>query len=183
MCERIAIAVSRRLQPAVARLLRIPFVREAFHRRALRAWRRTEAPLILCYGNINRSPFAAALARRDQSKSPTSAGFYRSAGRPAPELTVQRAAAYGVDLHTHRSATVQTAQLDRAAAIFVFDLMNLAPIACRAPRALRRTHLLATLAATDGAFIDDPHGQPPEVLDETLAKISQAVGSAGDVAR
>jgi protein-tyrosine phosphatase len=181
VCERLAVGLCRRLQATAERLLGIPRVRGALHRRALRAWRATETPLILCYGNINRSPFAAALARRDQGKSPASAGFYPISGRPSPPPTIDRAAQYGVDLSAHRSSTIANSQIDAAAAIFVFDLMNLAPIACRRARALRRTHLLAMLTETGAVFIPDPHGRPAEVLDGTLQRISEAV-TAGAVA-
>jgi protein-tyrosine-phosphatase len=181
VCERIAIALSRRLQATAERFLCIPYVRRALHRRALRAWRSTETPLILCYGNINRSPYAAALAKRDQGKAPASAGFYPVCGRRSPTLTIDRAGRYGVDLSAHRSSIVSKAQINAAPAIFVFDLMNLAPIACRGARALRRTHLLAMLTETGSVFIPDPHGRSAEVLDGTLQWISQAV-SAGSVA-
>ena len=147
----------------------------------MRAWRSTETPLILCYGNINRSPFAAALAARDPAKSPVSAGFYPVSGRRPPELTLQRAAAYDVDLSAHRSATVDAAQLDGAAAIFVFDLMNVATIACRQIRAIQRTHLLGAVAETGSVIIADPHGQPPDVLDETLQGIAHAVSAGAAV--
>ncbi len=174
MIERIALGAARRLQGPSERVLAIRPVRRTLHRRALNAWRSTDAPLILCHGNINRSPFAAALARR-RGKSPADAGFYPVAGRESPQRTILAAADYGVDLSAHRSRTVQDVQLETAGAIFVFDLVNLAPIACRRPRALRRTHLLGTLLATGGAFIADPHGQPPEILESVLERISEAI--------
>lgn len=181
MCERIAVSLSRRLQPAAERFLRVSRVRRIVHRRALRAWRSTDTPLILCYGNINRSPFAAALAAREHAKSPVSAGFYPVSGRRSPELTIERAAAYGVDLSAHRSATVDAAQLDAAPAIFVFDLMNVAAIACRRPRALTRTHLLGAVAESGAVVVPDPHGQPPEVLEATLRGIVHAVRAGAPV--
>jgi protein-tyrosine phosphatase len=176
--DRIVVGAGRRLQAPAERIIGAPRIRRALHRRALRAWRSTDTPLILCHGNINRSPFAAMLARLQQAKSPTSAGFYGAIGRSTPEPTLVRAAEYGADLSTHRSNTVEAGQLDRAPAIFVFDFVNLAAIACRRPRALGRTHLLGMLSATDGAFIPDPWGQPPEVLDRVLQRISQAISAA-----
>lgn len=175
--ERIATAAARRLQVPAEHILSIPGIRRGLARRALRAWRSTDTPLILCHGNINRSPFAAALARDYQAKSPASAGFYPVAGRCPPELTIVRAAEYGVDLSTHRSAIVEPRQLEGAPAIFVFDLVNLAPIACRWPRALHRTHLLPTLSPTGAPFVPDPHGEPIEILDNALRRISDAISA------
>lgn len=178
LLERIAVKAARRLQAPAERLLRRPRIRRVLHRRAVRAWQCTETPLILCHGNINRSPFAAALARGCCAKLATSAGFYPVAGRRSPAATISRAAGYGVDLWTHRSATVDSAQLQYAPAIFVFDLVNLAPIACRRVGALRRTHLLSTLCTTGATFIPDPHGQPVDVLDRVLARIWQSISAA-----
>lgn len=169
--------VARRLQVPIERVIRIPPIRRALERRAVRAWCSTDTPLILCHGNINRSPFAAALARHHHAKSPSSAGFYPVAGRRVPEPTIVRAAEYGVDLSTHCSVTVGAGQLDAAPAIFVFDLVNLAPIACRRPRALLRTHLFATISTTSGPFVPDPHGKPLETLDQTLRTIFHVISA------
>jgi len=178
LVERIAIAAAARLHAPAERLLGTARIRRALRRRALRAWHATDTPLILCYGNINRSPFAAQLARRDCAKAASSAGFYPVAGRRSPSATIVGAARYGIDLSSHRSATIDARQLDHAPAIFVFDLVNLAAIACRRFRALRRTHLLGTLSASGATLVPDPHGQPPDVLGRVLLAIRQAIADA-----
>ncbi|MGH2865975.1 MAG: hypothetical protein ACRDNK_00165 [Solirubrobacteraceae bacterium] len=172
------VGIGRRLQAPVERVIGSPRISRALHFRAVRAWRCTDAPLILCHGNINRSAFAAELARHRQAKSPISAGFYGAVGRSTPESTVVRAAEYGVDLSGHRSRVVEAGQLDAAPAIFVFDCVNIAEIASRRPSALRRTHLVGLLCPTNSAFIPDPHGQPPEVLNRVLEWISQGICAA-----
>lgn len=153
-------------------------LRGRLRRRALRAWRSTDAPLILCYGNINRSPFAAALARRRPGSRAVAAGFYRPGGRPAPEPTVALGARYGVDLSQHRSVEVDAAVLDDADAIFVFDLDNLARLAARRPRALARTHLLGSLGDGREVLIPDPHGHGSAALERAFARIAEAIGQA-----
>jgi protein-tyrosine-phosphatase len=162
----------------VARLLGLPPIRRALHRRALAAWRATDEPLVLCFGNINRSPFAATLARRRAGSRASSAGFYSQAGRPSPPLTVTCAHARGVDLAAHRSAIVSDEQLAKAPAIFIFDLENLARVAARRADALRRTYFLGALAPGGAVLIADPHGRGPEVLECVLSEIQRAVGDA-----
>jgi protein-tyrosine-phosphatase len=153
-------------------------IRGPLCRRARRAWRSTDAPLILCYGNINRSAFAGALARSRGRAGARSAGFYPQEGRPSPDATVACAGRYGIDLTDHRSRRVTRRDLTDAPAIFVFDLDNLARVAKLAPLALVRTHFLGALGDDSPMLIADPHGHGQAVLEDTLARISQAVDQA-----
>lgn len=148
--------------------------------RARRAWRETDAPLILCYGNINRSAFAASLAQGRGRPGARSAGFVTEQGRPSPDATIACAADYGVDLRAHRSRLVTRTDLARARAIFVFDLANLRAVARLAPSALARTHLLGSLDDDARVLIADPHGRGRTVLADTLARIARAVERAED---
>ena len=153
-------------------------IHKPLRRRARDAWRSTDAPLILCYGNINRSAFAAGLARSRGRTGARSAGFYPQEGRPSPKATIACARRYGVDLTDHRSRRVTDGDLAAARAIFVFDLRNLAQVAALAPRALVRTHLLGALDSDPGVLIGDPHGRGEAVLEDTLARITRAVEHA-----
>jgi protein-tyrosine-phosphatase len=175
-------ASARRVEPALSRVLDLGPIRWPLHRRALRAWRATDEPLIVCTGNINRSPFAAQLARRRPASRAQAAGLYPEAGRPSPTETVTAAHARGVDLGAHRSVVLDDAMVARAAAIFVFDLQHVACLAIRWPRALRRTHFLGALADSGHVIIVDPHGRERLVLERTLTQITSAIESA-DLAR
>jgi protein-tyrosine-phosphatase len=173
--ERVVVAAARRLDGPMEAVLRRPRLRALLRRRALRAWRATDSPLILCYGNINRSAFAAALARRMGHVGTCSAGFYPIEDRSAPDPTIACAEAYDVDLAGHRSARVSRRDLRGSPAIFVFDLENLARVATLDPRALARTHLLGTLDDDPRVLIADPHGRGNDVLERTLARIARAI--------
>lgn len=176
--ERALAASARRAEPALARALDLGPIRWALHRRALRAWRATDEPLIVCTGNINRSPFAAQLARRRPASRAHSAGLYPEAGRPSHTETLTVAHARGVDLDAHRSVVLDDAMVARAAAIFVFDLQHIAHLATRWPRALRRTHFLGALADSGPVIIVDPHGCERLVLESALTQITSAIESA-----
>jgi protein-tyrosine-phosphatase len=176
--ERVLGALARRGQPLIARLLALGPIRRPLHRRALRAWAATDEPLIVCAGNINRSPYAARLARHRPGCRARSAGFYPEADRSSPPLTVEAAQARGVDLLAHRSAILDRSAISHASAIFVFDLENLARLAAREPRALPRTHFLGVLADSGGVVIADPHGRDRVVLDGVLTQIENAIERA-----
>lgn len=83
-------------------------------RRALRAATRPPPAsiLVLCLGNICRSPYAEHRLRTELSRAglPSididSAGFIRP-GRPSPELARRVAAGRGVDLEDHRSRVLE----------------------------------------------------------------------------
>ena len=153
-------------------------LRRLLRRRALRAWNSGQPLLILCYGNVNRSPYVERLAQRRPGASATSAGFFPAADRPAAERTVAYGAAHGVDLGAHRSRMVTNEQLRTAPAIFVFDAENVLMALTRAPSSIRRMHLVGALAARGPALIEDPHGRELAVLERTLSAITVAVDQA-----
>jgi protein-tyrosine-phosphatase len=173
--KRLLVAAARRLERPAGSVLGRSRVRLWLHGRAVRAWRGTDAPLILCYGNINRSAFAAALAVQRGRAGAHGAGFYPEEGRSVPGTTIAGARRYGVDLAGHRSRLVTRADLEGARAIFVFDLQNLVQVAALAPSALARTHLVGSLGEAPCVLIADPHGRGEAVLESTLARVAAAV--------
>jgi protein-tyrosine phosphatase len=176
--ERILVWIARRLEEPVQDFLARSRIRARLRRRALRAWHGTNAPLIVCYGSINRSPFAAALAQSRGRTGAHAAGFYPQDGRPAPPGTIVGAVGYGVDLSPHRSRRLTRAEVRTAPAIFVFDLQSVARLTVLDPLAIARTHLLGSLDDDPGVIIADPHGRGEAVLDQTLARIARAVEHA-----
>src|SRR5437879_8343582 len=111
-------SITRVLRHTPDRLLHARRRREA--RTPLLPTRRS-SDLVICHGNICRSPFAAALLARELAPygiPVVSAGFI-GAGRPAPPEALAAAAAHDVDLSCHRSqpvlpGLVQGAEIGRA---------------------------------------------------------------------
>jgi protein-tyrosine-phosphatase len=179
--ERVLVGVTRRLEGHLARILDTPVIHRRLHARAVRAWRASATPLILCQGNINRSPFAEQLARRRPGSAATSAGFEATSGRRSPERTVTLAATYGIDLRTHRSRVADDEMIGATAPIFIFDLQNLARLVIRYPRVWRRIHFVGALSDDGGVMIRDPHGHDQAVLERSLGEIADAIGSVDGV--
>jgi protein-tyrosine-phosphatase len=170
--ERALVAVARRLEPPAQSVMRWPPLRSWLQRRARRAWGAANVPLILCYGNINRSAFAAGLVRAGRP-GVRSAGFHPVENRPSPDATIACAARYGVDLTGHRSRRVTRGELRSADVILVFDLQNVARVLATSPNALRRTQLVGSLGDDRGVVIGDPHDRGDAVLDDTFARIAR----------
>lgn len=99
-------------------------VRAVRHRRALARVRRhpLSSILVVCHGNICRSPFAARrLARALPGVRVTSAGFVGPEGRGSPEGAVVAAALLGEDLGDHRSQLITPALAYDASVIVVMN--------------------------------------------------------------
>ena len=89
---------------AVRATLSAPPLRAIGARRAARAWRRRRL-LVVCHGNLYRSPFAERFAapRLRPGQEIASAGVAPAVGSPSPEEAVLAAGRLGVDLHGQRS--------------------------------------------------------------------------------
>lgn len=159
---------------------RLPILRASAHEAARDRWARARSVVFLCHGNICRSPFAERLARRAApDKAVRSAGFYRRAGRAAPELAVEVAREHGVELDTHRSRVVDHATIDAADLVVVFDARNLASLAAWHPAARGKTIWFGALAATGPLALADPFGGTAADFRACYAQIARALPAAG----
>jgi protein-tyrosine-phosphatase len=134
-------------------------------RGAVAAWRRplgrVDRVLVLCNGNICRSPYAgvaldaklrAALGDRVAVRS---GGFVGPAGRPAPAHLVAVAARRGVALADHRSRVVGDAELGWADLVVIMDHRQESVLRDRGAHDAR-TRWLGGLA---------PRGREPTIVD------------------
>lgn len=153
-------------------------IEAAVERRRMARIRRDPAPLIaalqsaeriliVCQGNIIRSPFAASLiARYLQHRggvAVASAGLAAVPGKPPHPTALQLATALDVDLTAHAASPVDAQAVAASDAIFVMDLAQLVLMRKRFPEARSRTFLLTCLASDTPLEIRDPYaGDEPE---------------------
>jgi protein-tyrosine phosphatase len=79
--------------------------------------------LVLCIGNICRSPMGEAMLRAAlPGKTVRSAGLGALIGKPADPLSVQLMAEQGVDITDHRAQQISPAMVAQADLILVMDL-------------------------------------------------------------
>jgi protein-tyrosine phosphatase len=179
----------------VTRLRRAPErMLHGWRRRRMREMLRRRPPpatlLVVCHGNVCRSPFAAALLRPSLSRKGVrvdSAGFV-GPGRRSPLEAVTAAARYGVDLSTHRSTVLTVDRVRPASIIVVTDPAQGREIRARFGRAEDDVVVLGDFdpQPIDSRKIRDPVNQPLEVFEETYARIERcirelerAIGSLG----
>lgn len=123
--------------------------------------RRVGKVLILCFGNICRSPLAAALAsRRFPNVSFSSAGFYTETGRRSPDFVIAAACELGIDLTEHRSRCVDAKMVSEADLVVIMDIRNYELLRKGFPEALEKTLFLGMLLPDPQLEIEDPYDDP-----------------------
>jgi protein-tyrosine-phosphatase len=164
--------------------------RYAIERHRVSGLRRNPAPLlatlrsarrilVVCHGNIIRSPFAARLIAQAignrRSLSIVSAGLEAEAGRPPHPTAVLTAAPLRVDLSDHTASRVAPEAVASADAIFVMDVPQLIVMRGRFPSASHKTFLLTCLAADDRLDVHDPVDGDASVFQDCYEHIAHAV--------
>lgn len=135
--------------------------------------------LIVCYGNIIRSPFAAGLISRAlhgrTAVSISSAGLGAVPGRSAHPTAVLAAASHGVDLGEHVAARVTPEAIASADVIFLMEVPQLMVMRRRFPEARAKTFLLTSLASDAPLEISDPVDGDEAVFRACFEHIARAV--------
>lgn len=141
-------------------------LRLGLHRRSLRARFPAGAKriLVLCKGNICRSPFAdvylrQAAQREDLQLSISSAGLDAESGVAAYPMAITVAPKLGVCLDGHRTSALSEALVQEADIILVMEPDQIAALRRRFPRAEAKTFLLGHFSAEHSMTeIKDPYG-------------------------
>jgi protein-tyrosine phosphatase len=134
----------------------------------------TRRILVLCSGNVCRSPIAAALLARDLSeKTIGSAGLAAPVGAPADPMAIEFAAALGLDLSAHRARLVTLAMCQAADLILVMEQGHKAELRRRYPQAWGKVFRLCEAGGFD---IADPYRKPRKVFEAACTDV--ATGAA-----
>ena len=124
--------------------------------------------LVMCYGNIYRSPFVAAwLGMRLPASlgfEIRSAGFHAVLARPSPPDYIRRVADLGIDLGSHRSRLVAPADLEWADVIVIMDRYNWERLQSFGATVEDKIVWLGAFASAGPVEIEDPYALPaPQV--------------------
>lgn len=132
--------------------------------------------LVVCHGNICRSPFAAVLlAQSALDLDVRSAGLHAAKGDRAYPAAAAGAARLGVSLDMHRSTPVSAEGLADRDLILVMQGAHTAEIARRWRDALPRVRLLGDFLPEPPHLLPDPWGQSDAVFDAVFARVKSAV--------
>jgi protein-tyrosine-phosphatase len=135
--------------------------------------------LVVCHGNIIRSPFAAFLLSQSLGERPAvtivSAGLEALPGRPPHPTALRQAAQRQIDLSSHAASRVERDLVERSDVIFVMDIPQLLTIRRRFPQARSKTFLLTSLAPDTPIEIRDPVDGDESVFHACFDHITRAV--------
>ena len=141
--------------------------------------------LVVCHGNICRSPVAGALLARElvpRGIAVQSAGFY-GFNRPAPPEAVAAAERHAVDLANHRSQLVTAAMARGSDLIVVMDPLQRRLLRERYGRSPNGVLVLGDLdpGPVETRTIRDPINEKQEIFDQVYERIARCVRQLGAI--
>ena len=132
--------------------------------------------LIVCTGNICRSPVAQAmLQQRLPNLTVKSAGLGALVGQPVDERARRLAEADGLDVASHQARQLDADQLAEADLVLVMTSGQRQALAKRWPEALGKTLLLGKwLNQAHEIEIPDPYRKSAEVFEHVHRQLQEA---------
>jgi protein-tyrosine phosphatase len=129
--------------------------------------------LVVCIGNVCRSPMAAVLLRRAlPGLMVHSAGLGAMIGAPADPIARTLMAEAGMDISGHRAQQVNTPLMTLANLVLVMDSQQKQELERRYPTSIGKVFCLGEHGAID---IPDPYCQPRASFEEVLRLIERSV--------
>jgi protein-tyrosine-phosphatase len=142
--------------------------------------------LLVCTGNICRSPMAEALLRRRLDDEGyvdwvvESVGTWTDDGRPASLFAIQLMAANGFDLSSHRSQRINRARMEAADLILVMTQHHAEALRMEFPAQAHKLFLLSEMENGRRTDVDDPYGGTPEDYQVCLDTLSRMLDAGFD---
>ena len=129
--------------------------------------------LVVCEGNICRSPMAQALFSHARPALRTrSAGLGALVGMPADEAAVRLMQARGIDIAPHRAQQISRPLCLEAELVLVMDLHQRERLQQLYPETAGRVYRLCEASRKD---VPDPYRQPEQSFRQSLALIDEGV--------
>ena len=132
--------------------------------------------LVVCVGNICRSPMAEALLKRELREQDgitvESAGLGALVGYPASEFSIELMDELGVDITAHRARQIHPDMVNAADLVLVMEAGHKRAIDDADPTARGKVHRLGEWQDKD---IDDPYRQPKAAFADALEDIREGV--------
>jgi protein-tyrosine phosphatase len=154
-------------------------------RRRLASFKRPRKILVVCHGNICRSPYLQAVLQRELPDiSVFSAGLFGS-DRPVPQISIAVSAKRGLDLSRYRSRPLTRATFDDADLVIVMDSDQASQVASLFPIRRGRVVIAGDLDPQFDASraIVDPFNQSAEVFESSFDRLDRCAFTLVSIVR
>jgi protein-tyrosine phosphatase len=145
-------------------------------------WQDCNRLIFVCTGNICRSPYAEAAARR-LGIAAISSGIDTQEGLPADPTAIAEAARRGLNLSSHRTTRWQDVEVHGGDIIIAMQLRHAVAVLPRIRKTNCQAVVLSSLLLPKYDLIFDPYGQPLsdyvrvfELIDTALQCIVERMG-------
>jgi protein-tyrosine phosphatase len=132
--------------------------------------------LMVCAGNICRSPMAEGLLRSRFIGRPgatvASAGIAALAGRPADPIACELLAAHGIDISDHRARQLTADLVTGHDLVLVMEQAHVRAVELMFPVARGRVRRIGEFGGFD---VDDPYGKGRGDFERALARIERGL--------
>ena len=129
--------------------------------------------LVLCVGNICRSPIAEAMLKKEfPDKTVWSAGLGALVGNPADPMSVELAQGDGYDLSKHRAQQIAGWMCQQAELIFVMEKNQKTELERLFPMTKGKVFALGSLGNFE---IADPYRQKRDAFESAYSAIAKGV--------
>lgn len=139
-----------------------------------RQWSRYARLVFVCSGNICRSPYAEAAARRC-GLAAISCGIATEQGLPADGTAIKEAAQRGLDLTSHRTTRWQDVEIGTGDIVVAMQLRHALTVLPRATAHACQVIMLSSLLLPKFAPICDPYGKPQDQFRRVFDLIDSGV--------
>ena len=134
--------------------------------------------LVVCVGNICRSPTAEWLLRHRLKRDGVtveSAGLAALVGNPIDPMAESVLFEHGVSASKHSARQISPEMINAADIVLVMDKRHMSAVHAQVPHARGKTFLLGRWQ--NEAAVPDPYGKPRAVFEQAFTMIDTAVNS------
>jgi protein-tyrosine phosphatase len=141
--------------------------------------------LVVCHGNICRSPYLHVVLQRLLPAVAVSSGGFVGGDRGAPEIAIAIGANRGLDLSRHRSRVLSESMVRNADLVIVMDPYQARHIATLFPKVRARVVIAADLDPRfeSSRVIADPWKQSSDVFASSFDRLDRCAATLGSVLR
>ncbi len=167
-----------------------PMARQSANRRLRKQLKKNPTIAFICKGNICRSPFADIYFRslinnaKEQRINMDSFGLIERVNRQSPEVAIEAAKQFGIDMSGHRSKLLTDEVVEQSGVLFIMDYELFKRVKSQFPHAKHKLFFLGILQKDNTAPVEilDPYGSNLKNFQKTFSQITKSIDNLATLA-